>query len=712
MVNVPAAYLIIHLESGHTMAAGIDKHGSSNDEILRGSDGNDFLYGAGGADILLGLGGNDRLVSGEWFDKASNRYRPDNRGNTLDGGDGNDELTGGAGNDRLLGGAGSDMIVGGGGKDLLDGGDGDDQLHSGEVWDPASASFLGDTLLGGAGNDWLEGSAFDDTLDGGSGANFLLGGAGDDTYIIRSMFDQVLDQSGNDKGIIHADFFRPHGDIEAWTWAPGVRKLPDWIAALTYGQPVPAPAAAPVVKTYHFAQQIDAPWLEDDRRGFVPFNGQQRAFMRKVLDYVSTVINVEFRETADPKADGAIIMGNNLSTAGTGYGLSNLLRLNHDIPENLAPAEDNGGVLNYLRAVGETLGLVRPLSSAGEPDANGGLAFLDEREATLEHTIMGYSQDSPHHRLSFQALDISALQYVYGPARGAFAGDTVHVLDPKASNMFHDGSGNDTLDGSLLATDLTLDLRPGYWSDLGRRAGSIVDAGQATINFGTVIENVLGGRGNDRLTGNDADNVLRGGARNDVLRGGAGSDLLDGGQGLDMALYAGKFADYKLQGGAAQATVTSLGKAAEADRLVSVERLLFDDTAIALDGTGDGVAGQAYRLYQAAFDRTPDSAGLGFWIDKLDRGVAPIDVATAFTTSGEWRTLYGAAPSHRELLTRVYHNVLHRAPDPDGFDFYLGHLESGAVSTAALLLDISQSLENREALAEIIGAGIAYTPVA
>jgi hypothetical protein len=35
--------------------------------------------------------------------------------------------------------------------------------------------------------------------------------------------------------------------------------------------------------------------------------------------------------------------------------------------------------------------------------------------------------------------------------------------------------------------------------------------------------------------------------------------------------------------------------------------------AVALDV--DGAAGQAYRLYQAAFDRAPDKNGLGYWIN-------------------------------------------------------------------------------------------------
>ena len=696
------------------MAAAIKKSGSGNDDILRGGEGDDFLYGGGGADTLYGLGGDDWLVSGEIYNKTTGTYTRDNRGDVLDGGAGNDWLTGGAADDRLLGGAGDDRLDGGGGRDILDGGDGDDQLSSGAVWDAITSSFLydtaGDTLLGGAGNDILQGGTLEDTLDGGSGANLLWGGAGDDTYIIRSVHDQVWDESGNDKGIIHADWYLTgYGGVEHWSWAPGVQKLPGWIAALATTQPELATSAAPIVKYYHFAERIDAPWLDGDLRGFVPFNDDQRAFMKKVLAYVSTVINVEFRETADPQADDAIVMGNNTPGTGIGDGLSTLLRLNVDIAENLAPTEDNGGVLNYLQIVGHTLGLSHPATYVGDTGWASESAFLAERETTMDHTIMGYPHDPAYYRLSYSPFDIATLQYIYGPAAGIAAGDTVYRLDPEASTMFQDGSGNDTLDGSALSTNLTLDLRPGYWSDLGTRAASIIDAGQVTINFGTVIENVLGGSGNDRLTGNDADNVLRGGAGDDVLRGGAGSDLIDGQAGLDVASYAGKFAGYKLQAGASGATIMNLAQRGEVDRLSGVERLLFDDTAIALDA--DGVAGQAYRLYQAAFDRAPDSGGLGFWIDRMDHGVALIDAATAFTSSDEWLKMYGAAPSHAELLTKLYTNVLHRAPDRGGFEFYLGHLDSGALSTAALLVDLSQSPENQNALAEIIGAGMAYTPV-
>jgi Ca2+-binding RTX toxin-like protein len=698
------------------MAALIEKIGGNEDETLRGTDRDERLYGGGGHDILIGNGGNDSLESGAVYDPLTRTWGMDTKGDTLDGGDGDDRLIGGAGNDKLLGGAGNDFLYGGGGKDLLDGGAGDDELHSGSVWDYASETFLpdtaGDTLLGGAGNDKLYGGDLDDTLDGGSGSNQLYGGLGDDSYIIRGIDDQVWDEGGNDKGIIYADWYRPHASVENWTWAPGVQKLPNWIAALTFATAPIAQAPAKTVKYYHFAEQPASDFRDEDKLEFQPFSATQRAFMKKVLDYISTVINVEFRETADAEAEGVVVMANNRQATSAGYASGDIFMLNHQTASNLSPGEDNYGVLTYLHEIGHSLGLKHPFGHADAVGDIGEGPFLAEHEDSTAYTLMSYTSNPADYRLFYSALDIAALQYLYGPAAGAFAGDTVHVLDPNASNIFYDGSGNDTLDGSALATDLTLDLRPGYWSDLGTRTDSIVDAGQMTINFGTVIETVLGGSGNDKLTGNDADNVLRGGAGNDVLRGGAGSDLIDGQDGLDVATFAGKFSDYKLQGGAAQSSVTDLARPADVDRLVSVERLFFDDTAIALDGGKDGVAGQAYRLYQAAFDRTPDRGGLGFWIDKMDGGVSLLAVATAFTTSNEWLALYGAAPSNRDLLSKVYTNVLHRAPDPGGFDFYLGHLESGAVSTAALLLDISQSQENRDALAEIIGAGMAYAAVA
>ncbi|HEV2867385.1 MAG TPA: M10 family metallopeptidase C-terminal domain-containing protein, partial [Allosphingosinicella sp.] len=54
-----------------------------------------------------------------------------------------------------------------------------------------------------------------------------------------------------------------------------------------------------------------------------------------------------------------------------------------------------------------------------------------------------------------------------------------------------------------------------------------------TIAKGVTIENAYSGGGDDRLTGNDADNILHSGGGRDILVGGRGRDLLDGGGGAD-----------------------------------------------------------------------------------------------------------------------------------------------------------------------------------
>jgi T5SS/PEP-CTERM-associated repeat protein len=54
----------------------------------------------------------------------------------------------------------------------------------------------------------------------------------------------------------------------------------------------------------------------------------------------------------------------------------------------------------------------------------------------------------------------------------------------------------------------------------------------------TGIENVIGGAGNDIITGNAADNAITAGLGNDTVFGSAGGDALDGGAGIDTINYA------------------------------------------------------------------------------------------------------------------------------------------------------------------------------
>ncbi len=68
-----------------------------------------------------------------------------------------------------------------------------------------------------------------------------------------------------------------------------------------------------------------------------------------------------------------------------------------------------------------------------------------------------------------------------------------------------------------------------------------VTDGINTLNFSSIIENFLGGSGNNSITGNTAANRLEGGAGNDTIDGGLGNDTLVGGLNDDTYLFSGSF---------------------------------------------------------------------------------------------------------------------------------------------------------------------------
>jgi Ca2+-binding RTX toxin-like protein len=228
-----------------------------------------------------------------------------------------------------------------------------------------------------------------------------------------------------------------------------------------------------------------------------------------------------------------------------------------------------------------------------------------------------------------------------------------------------------------------------------------------------------GTSGNDLLDGFLLDDVLQGGAGNDqltgyggrdILVGGAGDDRINGASGFDSAIYAGNRASFVITAGPYDGnwSVTDLSGKEGKDDVWYTERLQFSDGAVALDAKGN--AGKVYRLYQAAFDRKPDAGGVGFWITQVDKGVGMLEVAQGFVNSHEFKQLYGAAPSNQELVARLYQNVLHRAGEKSGADFWLGVLDKKMATVAEVLASFSESPENVAAVAKVIGAGFDYTP--
>lgn len=141
------------------------------------------------------------------------------------------------------------------------------------------------------------------------------------------------------------------------------------------------------------------------------------------------------------------------------------------------------------------------------------------------------------------------------------------------------------------------------------------------------------------------------------------------------------------------------------DILTNIQRLQFSDTMIAFDSGIGEVAGEAYRLYKAAFGRAPDTGGLGYWIDRMDHGTSLRDVADAFASSPEYT---GSGPkTDAAFVTSLYNNVLHRAPDQGGFDYWMYDITHNS-SRADLLAYFSESPENVAQTASLVGQGIHY----
>jgi hypothetical protein len=138
----------------------------------------------------------------------------------------------------------------------------------------------------------------------------------------------------------------------------------------------------------------------------------------------------------------------------------------------------------------------------------------------------------------------------------------------------------------------------------------------------------------------------------------------------------------------------------------NVERLQFSDGTLALDD--EGVAGQAYRIYKAAFARTPDNDGLKFWINEMDGATALFQVSTGFVNSAEFKSVYGNNPTGSEIVGRLYQNVLGRDGESAGFSYWVGEIDSGRQSIAQVLMGFSESPENVTGVAPLISDGIFF----
>lgn len=595
---------------------------------------------------------------------ANDTIHGSNFEDTLSGGiDGRDSLLGHGGDDIINGGdeppdtSGNilylwgDLISGGAGNDILHGNRGQDTIGGDEGDDKLYGDADGDYLYDGAGNDLLDGGDGDDELRDEAGDNVLLGGAGNDRlYSGAGTTGRQEGGEGDDQlnGYGGVNYFGGNGN--------------DQITLNLAGSDV--------------VSRIDG-GAGDDRIIL--------AFNRPVRTDVSV--------RGGSGADTFIVRGN-MAAGSAGFATI----------QDFTPGA-GGDRLDITALLGQDY--------AGNPFQDGLLRLV--HSPAFFTLIEMRVADAPGGYVPLLALA--------GVVPSSLTRDNfVNGIDPtgRSEGVVVEGTtGPDLLTGTPYGD--TLRGNGGNDRLLGNTGNDTLDggAGNDELDGGDGDDILSGGEGNDVLHGGMGNNILNGGAGDDILNvghdnnvmnGGAGNDTLNGSVGVDHALYTGARNDYTLtliRNGFTLAD--GRGAAGDGvDTLLSVDRLAFSDANLAFDV--NGAAGAAYRLYRAAFDREPDLGGIGFYIAMMDKGVSLYDIAAGFVSSQEFKNVYGSAPTHEEIVTRMYENILHRAPEPLGYEFWLRILEDKKSDVAAVLVAFSEGQENREVTADLVAEGIAYTP--
>ncbi len=187
--------------------------------------------------------------------------------------------------------------------------------------------------------------------------------------------------------------------------------------------------------------------------------------------------------------------------------------------------------------------------------------FSIDSNGLIQHS---YSYVNP---ALYSLYDIAALQAFYGADLDTRTGDDLYTLDFPQYLCIWDAGGEDTIDCSSASGECLISLREGSFSTvdfhtqseqiadaraLARSAGDLYSddyidfifetvsdslyTGQnaLSIAWGTIIENLLSGSGDDTVWDNAVDNIISTGAGNDTIHLEQGGwDTLDGGEGID-----------------------------------------------------------------------------------------------------------------------------------------------------------------------------------
>lgn len=273
------------------------------------------------------------------------------------------------------------------------------------------------------------------------------------------------------------------------------------------------------------------------------YSAGQKASILNALQCWQDVINVTFKEGTQA-ADGSIDIVNDPNSSGGVTRLPNYYYPNVKMTIGTKYASHTpkaGDGFSYIAAheLGHALGLRHP----GDYNSHDGGYEKNAEYAqdTKARSAMSYWAEThqPGHRFDWKLPsgpmldDIRAVQGNYGSNNNTRSSDTVYGFNSNTDRpsmslqsandapvfSIWDGGGNDTLDLSGFSQSQVINLNAESFSDVGGLKGNV------SIAKGVVLENAMGGYGDDHLIGNHVGNRIKGGGGADKLLGGGGADV-------------------------------------------------------------------------------------------------------------------------------------------------------------------------------------------
>ena len=550
--------------------------GGDAGDSLTGDTGNNRLDGGFGADTLNGGQGDDILIGGEDADQINGGSGTDTalftdqtqsvavtlNGATkatvsiggvdqdtvvsienIVGGSGHDGLTGDDLANLLDGGAGDDLLTGGNGLDVLDGGAGSDTASYAEKTDAvvvtltfsanATVSVGGlaedtirniENVIGGSAADTLTGDVFANKLSGSGGNDTLLGAGGLDTLDGGAGIDTAL---YTDKAA--AVLVTLNGGIDATLFVGGfsedIVKNIENIVGGSGNDILTGDGSANILEGRSGDDLISGQGGNDTLDGGLGidtarYSEKSTAVVVTLNGSLGTVV------TVGGVAEDVIAGFENLIGGLAGDSLTG------DNQVNLLDGAGGGDLLNG--AAGDD----RLIGRDGNDTIDGGdgidTGSYQEKSAAVVVTLNGANDAAVSVGGAVEDIIRNVENLEGGSGADSLTGDTL-------SNVFLGGSGKDTLDGgggvdTALYTDKALPIEV----TLNGATPALVTIGGTVEDSLLNIENVTGGGGADRLTGDAQVNTLVGGAGDDILMGAGGQDVLDGGVGIDTVLFTDK----------------------------------------------------------------------------------------------------------------------------------------------------------------------------